>query len=307
MQARRIALFLRATDNDYQDRQRESCHASSTRHRISVTEFNARNDYASQSRQIQDCLQSPAGIRPRILLVNPVRETSLGLLARLAASMGIGWVTLNRSSDYLGELRREYPELPFFSINPDQRQIGRLQGEQWKSLLPEGGEVFYIQGPRSTSSASLRLAGAERELAATRISLHTCHANWSMEGGAEAARNWLSDLRGRELSRCIVSAQNDSMADGARGALAEGLAVGKKRFEDLRFTGCDGSPKYGQRLVTERRLAATVDVPPTAGRAVELIASVLDGARPPTSDVIIDVASFPELSVLVRETVRNLR
>jgi ribose transport system substrate-binding protein len=298
-QTRRIALFLRATDNDYQDRQREACLAAATRYRLSVRELNARNDEGNQARQIQECLRDPPSIRPRIMLVNPVREAALSSLARDAASLGVGWVSLNRSCDYLQELRRNYPQLPFFSVDPDQRQIGRLQGQQVKILLPKGGNLFYIQGPSSTSSAQLRLAGLHQELVGTRIQLMLYQADWSIEGGDEVARNWLTTLTDTAFAQCVVAAQNDSMAMGARKALHEAPG-GKKRFESVRFTGVDGSPTYGHRLVLEEQLAATVSVPPTAGRAVEVISSVLDGARPPTLDVLTHVTSFPDLDALIK-------
>jgi ribose transport system substrate-binding protein len=169
-----------------------------------------------------------------------------------------------------------------------------------KILLPEGGDVFYIQGPPSTSSAKRRFAGAQLELVGTRIKMEVLDADWSIEGGAEAARGWLRILRDRDLSRCVVSAQNDSMVIGARSTLATGLGVSRKHFAALRFTGCDGAPAYGQRLVLEKQLTATVDIPPTAGRAVEIIAAVLNGARPPTSDERMEVASFPEFPTLLK-------
>jgi ribose transport system substrate-binding protein len=299
IETRRIALFLRATDNDYQDRQREACLAAATRHRLSVRELNARNDEGNQTRQIQECLRDPPSIRPRVMLVNPVREAALSSLARDAAGLGVGWVSLNRSCDYLQELRRKYPQLPFLSVDPDQRQIGRLQGQQFKVLLPRGGNLFYIQGPPTTSSAQLRLAGLHQELVGTRIQMMTYHGDWSIEGAAEVARSWLTTLADTAFSQCVVGAQNDSMAMGARKALYEAPG-GKKRFGGVRFTGVDGSPTYGHRLVLEEQLTATVSVPPTAGRAVEIIASILDGSRPPTSDVLMDVSSFPELDGLIK-------
>lgn len=74
---------------------------------------------------------------------------------------------------------------------------------------------------------------------------------------------------------------------------------------DIRITGCDGLPNYGQRLVLERRLAATVIVPATAGVAVDRVIDAVESDQTPTSDVVLDVQSFPELDAL-REHAREL-
>ncbi len=77
MHAARIALFLRALDNDYQELQKESCRAAARRHNFSVREVSALNDADRQVQQIEECLQEPAAIRPIAVLVNPVLESSL--------------------------------------------------------------------------------------------------------------------------------------------------------------------------------------------------------------------------------------
>ena len=69
-------------------------------------------------------------------------------------------------------------------------------------------------------------------------------------------------------------------------------------------TGCDGSPSFGQRLVMTGELAATVVIPPVAGRAVDEIVSMLDKGRPPHAEIVIEVSSYPGLEVVARAAAR---
>lgn len=295
----RIALFLRAVGNEYQELVREDCRTAAIRHGLVVREINAQNEAQRQIQQIQDCLGEPAALRPRAILVSPVEESGLRGLARDAARMGIGWVSLNRACDYLADLRREFPTVPLFSVHPDQDQVGRIQAHQLRVLLPTGGEVAYIQGPLTTTSAKQRAASLRSGLAGTDIQLTSFAGDWSVESGRLAAKSWL-DLAGRTKAEgCVVAAQNDSMAYGARLALVEGAArasgfgLGK-----IPILGCDGAPAYGHRLVVERTLAATVIIPSPASRAVDELVAVLAGWRPPASDICLSVSPFPELAVL---------
>jgi ribose transport system substrate-binding protein len=301
----RIALFLRAVGNEYQDLVREDCRTAAVRHGLMVREINAQNEAARQIQQIRDCLAEPATSRPRAILVSPVEESGLRSLAREAAGLGIGWVSLNRACDYLGELRREFPGVPLFSVHPDQDQVGRVQAYQLRVLLPAGGEVAYIQGPLSTLSAKQRGAALRSGLVGTDIQITSFSGDWSVEGGRLAAKSWLDhEGRGPSENR-VVAAQNDSMAYGARVALAEAarqspdLGLGK-----IPILGCDGAPAYGHRLVLERALAATVIIPSPASRAVDELVAVLAGWRPPASDICLSVSPFPELAVLA-STVRK--
>jgi ribose transport system substrate-binding protein len=290
---------LRAVGNEYQELVREDCRTAAIRHGLVVREINAQNEAQRQIQQIQDCLGEPAALRPRAILVSPVEESGLRGLARDAARMGIGWVSLNRACDYLADLRREFPTVPLFSVHPDQDQVGRIQAHQLRVLLPTGGEVAYIQGPLTTTSAKQRAASLRSGLAGTDIQLTSFAGDWSVESGRLAAKSWL-DLAGRTKAEgCVVAAQNDSMAYGARLALVEGAArasgfgLGK-----IPILGCDGAPAYGHRLVVERTLAATVIIPSPASRAVDELVAVLAGWRPPASDICLSVSPFPELAVL---------
>jgi ribose transport system substrate-binding protein len=292
-------LFLRAVGNEYQELVREDCRAAALRHGLVVREINAQNEAGRQVQQIRDCLQGPESLRPRAILVSPVEESGLRGLARDAARLGIGWVSLNRACDYLADLRREFPAVPLFSVHPDQEQVGRIQAHQLRVLLPAGGHVAYIQGPLATTSAKQRAASLRSGLVGTDIELSSFSADWSVEGGRQAAKSWLALVGSTKVESCVVAAQNDSMAYGARVALVEAaVQQGGVALTKVPILGCDGAPAYGHRLVLEKTLSATVIIPSPASRAIDELVAVLAGWRPPASDICLSVSSFPELAVL---------
>src|SRR3954471_17095722 len=101
-----IALFLRTLANDYQDLLREDCLAAAGQRGYAVTVYSADNDPDRQAPQIREVLAEKGAQRATVILVSPVRESTLLLTAYEAARAGVGWIVLNRSSDYLPELRK---------------------------------------------------------------------------------------------------------------------------------------------------------------------------------------------------------
>jgi ABC-type sugar transport system substrate-binding protein len=299
--SRRIALFLQNGANDYQCMLRDDCQAAAARRDFLLTVYSADNDGDTQLRQIRAVFAAPRSQWPAALLVTPVREVGLLAVAHEAANLGIGWVSLNRWSDYLLELRQEFPGMPVFSVTADQTEVGRIQGRQLICLLGDTGELVYIQGPLGTSSAHKRTAGMRQELErCPNIRLVTFNSDWSSEGGEKAMRDWLRIFPRGKLPKFVVGAQNDSMAAGARRALLEWMGS-EDKAASIHLTGCDGTPMFGQRLVKEGTLTATVVIPPVAGRAVDELASTLAGGRPASAEIVVSVSSFPELEALAKE------
>ena len=113
-------------------------------------------------------------------------------------------------------------------------------------------------------------------------------------------KDWLNVFRKGARPTFVVGAQNDAMAVGARGVL-EQWARTRPEFRTLpiRVIGSDGSPGFGQRLVIEGKLTATVIMPPTAGRAVDELASLGAGSntRSP-AEITLAPTSFPDLRML---------
>jgi RNA polymerase sigma-70 factor, ECF subfamily len=289
-----IALFLQTRNNDYQQLLSEDCLIAARKHGMHVRLFSADNCPAKQVEQIHHVINSSE--RPQAVVVSPVQETSLRSLSRDAGKLGVGWVVLNRWSEELPALRGEFPSLPIFSVTPDQYEIGHVQGRQFKNLLPNGGVGLYVPAPSGTSSAQRRLEGLQRELDGTSIKLRTFDGDWSSEGGQRAIRQWVEVSPQGEMHTLVVGAQNDSMAAGARKALSDEVRRHKQlKVGRLHVTGCDGASSFGQRLVAEGMITATVLVPSVSGRAVDEIASVLRGGPLPPEEIVLGVSSFPDL------------
>jgi len=294
MSVAEIALFLQTKANDYQQLLGDDCLAAARRYGMPVRVFSADNCATKQVEQIHGVLNSCE--RPQVVVVSPVEETTLGSLSRDAGKLGVGWVVLNRWSEELPALRGEFPNLPIFSVTPDQYEIGHVQGRQFKKLLPSGGEVVYVRGRSGTSSAERRFEGLQRELDGTNIRLCSFEGDWSNEGGQRAIRKWVEGSPHGEMQTLVVGAQNDSMAAGARKALSDEvrqhnmLKVGR-----LFVTGCDGASSFGQRLVARGMITATVLVPSVSGRAVDEIALVLKGGQLPPEEIVLGVSSYPDL------------
>jgi ribose transport system substrate-binding protein len=115
-------------------------------------------------------------------------------------------------------------------------------------------------------------------------------------------KEWLLIFGHRTLPTFGVAAQNDAMATGAKRALEE-WARSRPQFSAARvpIVGCDGTPNFGQNLVKDKQISATVIMPPTAGRAIdEVRAMLVSGNASPEAEVVLSPSSYPELRELAR-------
>ena len=242
--------------------------------------------------QIQQLYRLVRKEPPHAILVESVSGEGLERVARASAAAGVGWLLINRKGPYCDELRREYPKLPIGQISTDQLDIGRIQGAQFRALLPKGGRLLYVQGPPDTSAAQQRLQGAQEALAGSPIELSVVEGQWTEASGATAVERWLR-LK-REVD--VIGCQNDIMAVGAGHALASvGSAV------DARWvprTGVDGLPEGGQRLVRTGHLAATVVVPSNTGPGLQVLARYYRTGASFPAETLLRPSSFPELHAL---------
>ncbi|HXY49052.1 MAG TPA: substrate-binding domain-containing protein [Terriglobales bacterium] len=292
-------LSLTTNDNDYQMEQAAAGEEAARRAGIELRIIYADNDAINQSQQLLKIIQSSTESRPDAIILEPAGSTALPQVARAAASAGIGWVILNREADYVAELRRTY-RVPVFAVTSDHVEIGRIQGRQMKTLLPQGGSVLYIQGPAGSDAAQQRTDGMQ-QTKPDNIQVRLLRAQWTEGSAFQAVSAWLRLSTSRELPMDLVSAQDDSMAMGARKAFQE-ISDSQLRDRWLRvpFTGCDGMPKTGQACVRSGLLAATIVVPPNAGMAVEMLAKTISGAATPPERTFVDVRSFPSIEELVK-------
>jgi ribose transport system substrate-binding protein len=186
-----------------------------------------------------------------------------------------------------------------FSISADQKEIGRIQGQQLAALVRDGGGgVLHIQGPSENAAAKDRTTGMQMTLPAS-IPVTVLRGQWTEESAQRCVESWLRLNTSHKTQLGAVGAQNDAMAMGARKAfMAMDNLAERDRWLRLPYTGCDGVPKTGQTWVRTGSLTATVVVPPSAGRAITMMMQAIQtGAKPPERSYTTP-ESFPPLDQL---------
>jgi ABC-type sugar transport system substrate-binding protein len=300
MKKLKFVVSLTTDDNDYQIEQSESAEQAARKMGVDVQIIHAQNDAINQSTQVLKAIQAPKELRPDAIIFEPVGGTALPQVAKAAVSAGIGWVILNRDANYIEELRKT-STAPLFSISSDHVEIGRIQGRQMAALLRGGGSVLYIQGPSENSAAKDRTAGMQETKPAS-VQITMLKAQWTQESAQKSVRSWLKLTTSQRAAIDLISAQDDSMAMGARDAFKELTNEDEReRWLKLPFTGCDGLPKTGQAWVRSGLLAATVFVPPNAGQAIEMLVEAIQNKKMPPERVVTAAVSIPALDALTRK------
>ena len=289
----RVLLSLITQDNDYQQEQAAIAQQTADRLGISLQPLFADNDAIKQSTQILNAIQNN-GERPDAILVEPASRTGYPKAAQAAIAAGTAWVLLNSEAEYLKDLRRA-ASVPAFSVSADNRQIGRIQGEQLAALLPRGGCVLYVQGPTSSSVVEQRTAGM-LETKPAAVSIKTLKSvDWTEDGGCHAVLSWLRLSTARSEPISAVQAQNDFLALGARRALEQETSGPKREKRGrLPLLGVDGLAKTGQAWVRQGSLTATIVVPPTTEPALEALVRAIRTGIQPAESALVAPHSFPE-------------
>lgn len=286
-------------ENNYQREQAKEAKEVGASFGASVRVLQAENDSVLQSQQLLEILQSKTEPRPDAILFEPLTATALARVGEAAVSAGIAWVILNCDVDYLPQLRSR-AKVPVFCVTRDHTEIGRIQGQQFAALLPEGGTVLYIQGPATSSAAVQRTNGMESTKPAN-VKLKTLRSPWTVEGAYEAINAWLRLSTSRANSVDLIGCQYDGIAMGARKAFQEHLANAERdAWLQHPFTGIDGLPSEGQAWVNQGLLTATVVAGTTTRKAIEMLASSLEGDAQPVERTVIEARSYPSLEQLAK-------
>jgi len=292
-----ILVSLTTNDNDYQIEQAISAEEAARRTGVDLKIIYADNDAINQSQQLLKIIQSTSTARPDAIVFEPAGSTALPQVAKAAAASGIGWVVLNRETDYLAELRNKY-KVPAFVITSYHKETGKIQGKQIGALLPSGGSVLYIQGPSGSDAATQRTEGMQ-QAKPLNAQVRMLRAQWTEGSSYQAVSAWLRLSTSREMHMDAVVAQDDSMAMGARKAFQDiSDSQLRDRWLSLPFSGCDGVPKTGQSWVRSGLLTATVVVPPNAGLAIDMLSKATQTGSMPPERTLTDVRSFPALQDL---------
>src|ERR1700686_3124198 len=287
-------VSLTNNDNDYQQEQAAAAEKTARRLGVEVKIIHANNDAVAQSQQLLHYVQDSTVTRPDAILFEPAGGTAFPQVARAAAAAGIGWVVLNHEVDYILELRRNF-KVPVFAISSDHEGVGRIQGQQFGALLPNGGSILYIEGPANSSAAKERSVGMLKTKP-TNIQVKTMRANWTEESAYRTVSSWLRLRTSQESHVDLVGAQDDSMAMGARKVFSEIAESERARWMKIPITGCDGMPKTGQAWVRNGTLAATIFIRPNTDLAIEMLVEAFTSG-----------AALPECKITEPESVPSLR
>lgn len=302
-----FVVSLTNNDNDYQQEQASAAEKASRRLGVDLKIVHADNDALAQSQQLLHYVQDSSVARPDAILFEPAGGTAFPQVARAAAAAGIGWVILNHEVDYVHELRRTF-KVPVFAITSDHQEIGKIQGQQFAALLPDGGTVLYIEGPANSSAAKDRTAGMMKTKPAN-IILKSMRANWTEESARRTVSSWLRLRTSLESRIDLVGAQDDSMAIGARKAFHELGEGDRARWMKIPVTGCDGMPKTGQAWVKSGTLAATIFIRPNTDLAIEMLVDAFKGSALPENRVTApeSVPGLAELAAAGKKLARTAK
>ena len=293
-----IGLFLRSNDNDYQQRLKEVGLREAKRQGFDVVLESAQNDPNRQVEQIRAAIKNASTTKLTAILVSSVRDDVLPDVVREAAEAGLDWALLNEGT-FIDAIHEQYMNRSIFVVTPDQLEIGRIHGRQVRALIGNSGKVLCVTGPLTTIMAQQRLSGL-KEILADDFSLIELNADWTSERARMAVERWAGDLAASSELPGMFVAHNDEMALGVRQALRDAASKKDLPLATAPITGCDGSQTFGQRLVREGRLKATVIMPPASGVAIEWIARIRTKSEAPPVRVLQPVTSFPAVSSLKR-------
>jgi ribose transport system substrate-binding protein len=286
----KVVVSLLTRDQEFQTMQAADAERAAGRAGLDIDVVFARNNSVLQVEQLYPFVRAAETGRPAAIIVQSVAGEGLERVARDAVKASIGWILLSRDVQYIDALRGEYPRLPIAIVTTDQLGIGRIQGRQARALLPGGGNVLYIQGPKDTSAAQQRLEGMREAIAGAKIEVTVINGDWTEASGEKTVLSWLRMSSSQNFRLELIAAQNDAMAVGARKA----IAARRPESAGAPFIGCDGLPEGGQRLVKEGQLTATVIVPSCAGPAVDLVAAHLRGGSAVPARTVLSPRAYPD-------------
>jgi ABC-type sugar transport system substrate-binding protein len=304
----RVALFLPEPKNPYQQSMAAEAGLACARVGFELLDTSFAESSggggdvtAGQVRQIYAAVHAPEDRRPHAILVMPVQEAALNGLMETAVEAGIGVMFLNRACD-VAALRAKSADAPVGFVTPDHRGAGHIQGRQVSTLLGGAGNVMYVRGRASNASAQERGAGFHEAIAGSRIEIATSlEGNWSGDMARACVEKWLRLMLPSGYIVHAVASQSDLMAVGILQALRTlSTELGIPAIAKVPVFGLDGVESVGKRLVDEGALAATVSMPTTAGRAIELLAEWHQGRRPFPPKVVLPASPYPAVSAVTR-------
>lgn len=259
----------------------------------------ARGDANTQLQQLQEDRQATP--HPDLVVVIPVNQDAIYkiLYEIVNTREGVTCVFLHQAlANMLATERAEY-KTRLFSVGADQVEIGRLQARQFAALLPQGGDVLYVQGREHSFGTRHRMRGLIEELKQTpsvKLNGYRVFGDWSPASVEPAVDGWIA-AGGQVKWIGAAGAQSDDMA------LALSALMKARGFE-IPIIGVDGLER-GRRAVDKGDLAATVIQPLGVGHAMSVFRDLITGALkaealPNTGNIVLPPESYPPMEVLTR-------
>jgi ABC-type sugar transport system substrate-binding protein len=293
--SRTVALLLDDPENQYQQLLVREARASAARSGVTLLE----PEFASGSSwtQVESINRHLRETRPDgVLVMLAGAQWTRSPFERLPRA-GVAVVLLNRIPDWVEELRREHPGALVAGVAPRQEGVGEIQAGQALRVVPPGSFALLVTGEASSAPAIARKRGF-LEAVAGRLSVHELDGRWSAKGAVRALGEWFRVGADRERLPDLVVCQNDAMAIGARAALAKQAAdSGRRELLRTPLIGCDGTEREGKAMVSRGELAATVVMPPTTPRALQILRRYWD-SETPSDTVLLEASSYPALDAL---------
>ncbi len=298
----RIVVSL-PNDNAYQYEQGVVAKSTAKRLGLDLEVMHARDDSITQSQQLLEIIQS-SSVVPNAFLVEPVTRTGLPRVAEAAVAKGIAWVISNSDVDYIKSLRQN-SRVPVFTVTQGQHEIGRIQGKQLATLLPQGGSVLYVEGPSTSSVAVQRHQGVE-DAKPRDVQITTLRSKWSEDGACQSTGAWLRLATSRAERFDLVAGQTHELALGARKASQNiDNEEQKKKWLELPFIGI-GISDHVKPLVDGRILTAAVVTSVTMELALTTLVRALQTQVQPPERSTVQAFSFPGLEKLAAKRLEVL-
>ncbi len=206
------------------------------------------------------------------LVISPNDAEALAPAIQAVIDAGIPVVTVDRN------VASDVPTLAH--VGADNVEGGRVQGRYLVEILPDGGQIFELQGQPGASAAIDRHAGLD-EVLSEQDAIEVVVSQPAAFARAEAVTVVEASLASNPEPDAIVCANDDMAFGAAEVAQANGL--------DIPVIGFDALPE-ALIAINEGRMAATIEQFPggQATQAIDiLVAKLRDDTDPAEHDVFL--------------------
>jgi ABC-type sugar transport system substrate-binding protein len=284
-------------ENNYLREQEAAAKTSAQRLGLDLQVINAKSDPITQSQQVLEVVQAQSG-RPDGVIVEPVNNQGLPRVAEAAVAAGIGWVVSNARVDYLEPLRKS-AKAPVFAVSQDHTEVGRMQGQQFLTVLPQGGSALYLRGPATNFLAAQRAEGLESVLGSS-VHLKSLKIQWTAESAYNSVTSWLQLSNVHAADTHLIAAQNTDFILAARQAFEEN-ASGPDRQKWLSLPYCGvGVLSQAKPLLDAGTLSAAIITSLTMDTAMEMLVRHIQSGSQPPAQTFVKAWSQPTLEDLAK-------